>query len=46
MNNRELYGLIRFFVTGNGEDAPLGDICSILGKRETMDRLEDGLETL
>lgn len=39
--NEDVYFLLRFAVTGNPVGAPVGDICEIIGKEQTLQRLEE-----
>ena len=40
MKSDEIYSLLRFAITGNPVGAPVGDICEIIGKEQTIERVE------
>ena len=42
--NEDVFGLIRFSITGNPVGAPVGDILEIIGKEQTMQRLDNAIE--
>lgn len=40
LKNEDVFFLLRFVVTGNHVGAPIGDICEIIGLKETLKRIE------
>ena len=41
LKNQDVFFLLRYAVTGNYVGAPIGDVCYIVGKIQTLDRMQD-----
>lgn len=42
--NEDVFFLLRFAISGNPVGAPVGDICDIIGSKESIRRLENASE--
>lgn len=44
--NEDVFFLMRFIITANTVGAPVGEIMEIIGKKESLRRIEEGKEWL
>jgi len=43
LKNQDVFFLLRYVITGNYVGAPIGDIWEVIGKKETLNRIQDAL---
>jgi len=44
--NEDIFSLLRFAITGNPVGAPTGEICEVIGYKETVERCEEARDYL